>query len=605
MADRARALQPRLEEVLRADLDRAALLRELQTLAQQPGFSQLAHLWAPALYAREPRFFESFLLRQLNGFQHAFILRQLLPLAEQAGQDNFYQGLLRSLAASRERDRVEHAWNDELAALAHSAAPDDEVQRAVERRNARGRLALGEAAAVALYQRSPDRYRTFIQNHLPGWWLRQPPRFHELRRLARLHGDDALYWELFRRHADTKEWQQEIRGLLAANVPADRIVAELRQRHPARWSDLPSDGLLDVLEHYGEAALPYIESHVHWFGRQGRDRLLKAVERLGHPSLYWAFFFKLSNPKQWNDALQHLLRQPLTAEMLWRELQWRTPPGGRWRWWRVEPDLALDLYQRDPVLFRPWLEQHLDEPDARLWEAATQRRDEEFLDYLSFKALQKAPTLAWQAYPPPAWRRKGDQKARDQLESTAARLVARFERLHAQSPEAYVRHAANILGRFRAREVWSFARSRRHDPAFAYLAEKHWEAWHRSAAGPAELLESPNIYIQILGLTLLSAGGAEAARHVRDNLLLFRALLLGRARRNTKKLALRCLEHAAQHDPAAASQILPLLEEALLLRGKRAIGERVMVSFVRLRRQLGPAPAPATAFAVPARRRAW
>lgn len=59
-------LRAQIEQALGADINRGALLREMDRLAQEPAFSECADLWAPALYHRDAFFFESFLLRRLE-----------------------------------------------------------------------------------------------------------------------------------------------------------------------------------------------------------------------------------------------------------------------------------------------------------------------------------------------------------------------------------------------------------------------------------------------------------------------------------------------------------------------------------------------------------
>jgi hypothetical protein len=237
------------------------------------------------------------------------------------------------------------------------------------------------------------------------------------------------------------------------------------------------------------------------------------------------------------------------------------------------------------------LEQCLQKPGLDLFREAEARQDEELLDFLSFQYLQHAAFLLYRAVPPrvmPRWGWKADPEAQAELEQIGRLVCDRLARLHTLSPEIYVRHAANLLGRFRAFGVWSFARNRAHNPIFRYLVDQHHAAWRRSPTAVRDLLESPNIYVQIVGLEILKAGGpdADAALRVLEILPLFRALLLGRARRNTKKLALACLEQAARVAPDAAHAILSLLDEAMDFHGRHTIDERLLVSFVRLRRSL-------------------
>jgi hypothetical protein len=599
MPEASSDLPEQVNGLLRSTLDRGALRRELETLAGQSGFQELASIWAPALCNRDARFFETFLLRNLDGRLHADIIRNLLPQVEAAGHDSLFQGLYHKRLSAMDWQTRPGEWNRDILALACSPEPDERVLRAVQRREMRWSwLALTEETALALYRRNPAVFRDFIQLHVWRSWGDQRKAFPELRAAARRQGDDALSWFLFRRLADKQEWEAELRRLLHQNIPAEHLADELRKRHPEYVWDADADRVVDFLEKYGAAVLPYVEEHLGWIRRAER-RLLPAVARIGDETLYWRIFFKAGHSGLWNEALRALLKQSLSTQALWREVQRRTPPEQRWSWWHLEPDVALAFYGRDPVQFRPFLERYLVRPDGALFDEAERLRDEGFLDFLSYHLLVSASHLAYHVssskrVPNPHPANTGVAEWERALAEISRRLIARFDRLYAQSPDVYVRHAANILSYFRAFAVWRFGHDRQHNPAFAYLITRHRDAWLGSRDGLRELLESPNIYVQIIGLELLSQGGLEAAWRVIENLPALRALLLGRARRGTKKLALNCLEQAAQQGRPFAEPILSLLETALDFRGKRALDETLIVSFVRLRRQLAQPPVAAS-----------
>src|SRR3712207_2490074 len=130
MADARSDLRNRLDTLLRSNLDRGALLRELETLAQERAFRDLAGVWAPALYERDVRFFETFLLRHLDGRRHAEVIHALLPGVEATENDSLFQGLYRKVASEEE-------WNQEILDLAQAHESDDRVLRALERREMR------------------------------------------------------------------------------------------------------------------------------------------------------------------------------------------------------------------------------------------------------------------------------------------------------------------------------------------------------------------------------------------------------------------------------------------------------------------------------------
>ena len=145
-----------------------------------------------------------------------------------------------------------------------------------------------------------------------------------------------------------------------------------------------------------------------------------------------------------------------------------------------------------------------------------------------------------------------------------------------------------------ADDAWPFRRSLEHNPAHIYLFTRHRDAWLRSPEAMRELLESPNTHVQLIGLAMLNEGGSDAAQRAAENITLLRAVLLNTSRRSTKRLALAALERAARADAAVVAQVLPVLEGAMHFQARRAIDERAMISFVRLRHDLAPQTATAT-----------
>lgn len=570
-------LRGRVADALKDDRDRGALLRALEPLAREPAFGDCAELWAPALYTRDARFFEVFLLRHLDGNEDT--IRALLPRAEADGHEALFAGLYRKVAD-------EDSWNADLLALAMSPVPDVEALRAVRWRDVgRSWYALAEEPALALYRRNPALFGEFVREHVQGA-DRGRSGFKQLRAEALQRGDADLAWDLFRKFAEPADWAAALGELLRADVPAGAIVAELRRREPEYLRNLDAGLLADFLEKYGAAVLPYIEENVTWIGRKGASRLLASAERLGDDALYWRVFFRAGTQEGWNRALGDLAKQPLTDEAFAAALQRRTPPEARRGHWRLDHAVALALYRRGSALARPFLEQCLAQADLTFFEEAARANDEEFLDFLTARLMQQMSQLVYQAFPTASQLqyRQPDARAREELERLGGAITARLDRLYAQSPDAYVTHAASILGWFEATEGWSFGRNADQSPAFAYLYRQHRDAWCRSPSAMRDLLESPSANIQRIGLTLLDEGGADAAQRVVENLPALRAVLLGGGEKLAKKLALARLESAARASDAAAERILPLLEEALHFQGKRAIDECILVGFVRLRR---------------------
>jgi hypothetical protein len=573
-------LPQRIQAALASGQDRGALLREMEALSNAPGFASHAPQWAPALYERDRLFFEPFLTNHLSGDQ-AEVITSLLARAEEAGQDSFFTALYRKVAR-------EDTWNAELVELARSSLPDDTVVTKVLRRQPDRWVSLTDRTATALYQRAPARLGAFVREHAQRDW-QEKETYKGLREAARQRGDDDLYWALFRELADEREWQAEARRLLASDTPPERVHEELTKRHPDHLWNVDTNIIADFVEKYGRAALPYVQEHLSWVTRRAAPKLLARIKKLGDEELYWPIFFQAGDSKQWNEALRELLAQPLDNDALAAMLPQRTPPPRRWGGWSLEQDVALAFYRRDAQRFAPLLERFASPAYAEaLFEEAQAARHEDFLDTLSLQLMRQIDSWLDAAYPTASmlqWR-KSDMKAQDKVQRAGRLLTTRFDRLAAESPALYVRHAAAMLSRINAHEVWSFKRNLALNPAFAYLSARHRAAWLAEPAALRELLESPNIYVQILGLLMLGEGGADAAARVSENLHILRALFLGRAHLGTKQLGLRALELAARQGDPYAGRILPILEEAVHLSGKRALDRQAMVAFVRLRREL-------------------
>ncbi len=303
---------------------------------------------------------------------------------------------------------------------------------------------------------------------------------------------------------------------------------------------------------------------------------LEAIRALGDEPTFWNAFFVIGAPSTWNFELTQLMNRQLPTEDFFAELSLRTPRGNNASRWGLTQDNALRLYSLYGARVRPLIESTLGQPSMELFEAAKAAGDEEFLDFIIYRLLLLPNSYAYQ--------RQRTKQVESYVGKVSSAVLGYFEYLHTQSPERYVRHAANVLGRFRAFSITTWSDVRVDNPIYEYLATKHHEAWVRSSAAIRDLLETPEIHIQLLALEMLSKGGPDAAARVVENLRQFRAILLGGARKSTKEALLRCLEMAAYQGPDFAAQIYPKIEDTMDYRAQRAIPEAIMSAYVRIRR---------------------
>lgn len=605
MAQSKSHLQEQIEHLLQAEHKRGDLLRRLTELAEMDNrFPELAHIWAPALYERDARFFEFFLVHTLsNTWPRPAILRDLANRAEHDGHESLFRNLY--LLAYNEKE-----LNKQLLVLARSHEPDEQIYQAVQRRViGRHRWIIAEDAALALYQRTPARFTPLLREHFEQstrWW--DSGNYDNLRRAARQQGNEDFAWFLFCHTASTQQWEAEILDLIRQQVPAHQILGELEKRHLATDPDdnfypyLPPNSAVRLLESYGNVVLPYIERYAPRFWGKDIGKLVKTLELLADDATFWRIFFKFhysdafNMVQYWNEHLRRLLNDTtLSNKALRAALDLCAPPyrsSGRWPsvQWQLQKDIARALYQRTPALFAPWLQQ-VQHADLALFQAAEQQHDEEFLDFLTYRMLHQLANMAYRAFRKPdshfnRYYKWDMQSERQKYDAAAQPLLDRFARLVRESPHTYVRHAAAILSHFEEQNAWSFRQECNNQTPLAYLVKQHHETWRQSPDAMRELLESSNQFVQAIGVEILAEGGANAAWRVRENLPALRALLLGRANLRLKKRTLLALEHAAQQQPDEAAPILSLLEEAMDTQGKRAIDKRAMVSYVRLHHQI-------------------
>jgi hypothetical protein len=559
----------RIEALFKADLDRTLLLRELEKMARgQPDeFRAAAALWAPALYERDGVFFENFLIRNLDR-RAAPVIYGLLPRIEANGQDALFARLYGRITSAAD-------WDRQIAMLAASNQADDIVLRAITRREGSRWWTLTEETAVALYQRNPVIFSEYLQANLHRSHSGQ--RYAKLYMVAEAQHDDDLCWKIACTFSTQVNWKTLAEKFLEADLPLETVTARLAK--------LPTDDRanadifklrVSLLERYGDAIWPFLSSYltIH-ISPERVDTLLNTVRKLDREDLAREIIFKTASSKTWNQMLHDALKSGLTGDALTIALMQLIPPTVQNTWQRLvlTPETALELYRHIPQLARTFIDQFGYADTIELFQAAEANHDEEMLDLLTYKLVVEHN----HAY---HWRdRNGSQPI-------FGLAQARLDRLYAESAQTYVDHAANILSRVRAFAIWNVQWLAEHQPLFKYLKDEHHEAWRASANGIRELLESPNIHIQILGLEILSAGGPEAAERVMENLAMFRTMLLSRMRRATKKMALACLTRAMEHKTVYAVQILPILEDTQDYRGKNAISEDILITYVRTRHRL-------------------
>jgi len=590
MADTTEIRQ-RIQSLLQMQLDNPRLLQQLEEIASvdiDDGYGNMrsqaslaADVWAEQLYKRDHIFFERFLTKYLPSASES-IIRELLPRLEIDNNEIVFSTLYRVIAN-------ESDWNDELLAIVQTDRTVESIAKAVARRDLPDKnFVLTEETATALYRRSPTDFATFVRDHVRPGLVADGMRsrvYHDLRQLLLTLNDDTMYWRLFRLFGEPLEWKAEIATILQQNVPATKIVERLQRCQLEITPMFESEDLLPVVERYGQVVLPYIELNLNWIGYRTSLALLPLLEQMGAYSLFRRIFFTFGDASEWQAQLQRLIDPTLADAALATALQRWTPLPPQWssRTWWLPTDIALELYQRSPHRFGPFIQLTLNEPSPELFDAAELLHDEDFLDFLSYRVLESISTKI--TYLNKRLQKTGvytvGSVVSDLLSTYCRRLQRRFERLYAIAPSEYINHTANILSRG-VGLVWYLADALANNP-LAYIRQQHLDDWRQSPQAIRELLETPNLAVQRFGLTILAEGGDAAAQRVLENVLLLQAILLGREERPFKKLALKCLEKAAYALPEVADTVLPTLHEMMSFHGNTALEDSIMVSYVRAR----------------------
>jgi len=564
----------RIAALLNLDIPRGDLLRELAAIAsRQPNeFAEMARIWAPKLYSMSPDFFGAFLVRYLDARQE-YVIRELLPRIEAEGRVQ----LFRDLYARAVR---EDAWHNELQMLMKKTASDDELERLLTWRDVAA-YNLDDETATVLYSRNPDRFREFVTKHVQmrrRWWRYDQETFPGLQAAAEKRGDQAVVEHLERGEDASAQWKRAVERLVKHPLPAEQALQRLETlQTPNSWEVRKSTALIDLVETYGMPVMPYVMKHLTL--TENYKKLLDAIQRLGDDYLYWRAVFQIGASNDWIKVVKELAERDLPAETFFAELL-PLSPGSQAvnRRWSLSAEVATTIYRRYGAQARPFLEQFCQNVNRDLFNAVVQAGDEEYLDYLTYRLIHTVYAVRSNQHM--------SKDIRTEVDKLVAAATDRLDRLVAESPEKYVRHAANVLSRFRAFAITRWQDIRQNNPVYDYLATKHHEAWLRSPGSITDLLETPEIHVELIGLDILSKGGPDAAARVVENLPLLRAMLLGNMRKSTKLTILKCLEQTALQHPENAPVIMQAIEPVMDYRAQEAIPDDVMLAFVRIQRSL-------------------
>jgi hypothetical protein len=562
-----------MEQALRATLALSsdeAVRVELERLATLPQFSGFTWLWAPAVAKRNRVMFRPLLLSlfdrsTIDGRGRAFdawkgasgeTLEALLAEVDAADDVELTRRLYSWRVLSRQDG---HAWWREDLVRRFRAATT-----AAARHVALAKIDLGPwpgldaETALALWSIDRAAARTFILSHLP--WGAERKAWRGLLEASRLD-DPEFHFELYRKIVDEKSWATDVLAL----PTSPEIARELERRHPALWN-LTTAGptFLALLERHGPAAVAYVRRHVdrvtpRWAGsgqREGKglEDLLALASQRGWIDL-WAALLRTSATRELFDAqVAALVRAKDRARLAVVPGRGREVHGAGWSFAQshtLSDATASALYAKYPDLVRGPYRMHVtpsgSESFPKLARAAIAAADHDLVDFLASR-IAAQPSLP--AVNTPA----------------IAVLVPHYEGM---SEADFVRHAAAALSRMPAFAIWSYPQVVQHNALAHLLFERSTGRFLADAAAVRDLLESPEIHVQLLAFRILAQDDPRARELAARHVDLLQATLLRRLRSSSRKLAFAALGNAARHDEATARFLLGRMRDALALPEQR------------------------------------
>ncbi len=553
--------------------DDRELRTALELLVSRPHFTAMTWLWAPAVAQRDRVMFRPFIL---SSFSRESMDKDGKPLDPWKGETGAaLQRWLDEVDAADDieltkrlygwkldhtRDR-ETVWRAELVKRLSAAATPATRHTALAKIDHRD-LTLDAATALALWKVDRKVAKPFILGHIP--WRHEMAEWAPV--LAATREDPQFHFELYRKIVDEAHWRSDVLALPAT----PDIAAQLQQRHPAiYWIPGAGEVFHRLLEKHGAAAIPYVMRHADkvqgrgWGPKQvgkGLQDLLDLAVARGWFAL-WGTLLRTSAPAEMFDKEVGKLVDAGARSRLellpgrGREFHM---PGASWAFVHtLTDDTASRLYAKYPALVRGPYRLHV-APSynigfAKLAGLAIAAGDEDLVEYLA----SRLALLHGNAHHAAA----------------IALLTAHYEQL----PEAvFVRRAASALSRIPAFGVWSFDALLANNALARLLFKFGTTRYLTDSAAVRDLLESPQIHVQLLAFRILAQRDPRAPAIAAEHVDLLQATLLRKLRRPTRLLAFAALANAARHDEAVAKTLLHKMRDALALPEKRYPTEQLV-----------------------------
>jgi len=431
---------------------------------------------------------------------------------------------------------------------------------------------LDEEAALELYRADPPLASEFIQRHLPRGRRADDAGASWQRMLgqAQAHGDEPLYFSLYRAQATPEQWARDI-GQLALRVDDPELLcAELERRHPNRWRPDVGPELAKLGQERGAHVLPYILQHTGevWSTerRSGYEDIAALALRQGWIGLWAALIGACATPAEYDREVFNLVQDNSMAEA---ELRQRLvslsgagsgAPGGRRKPLRDASLLAL--YDRFPDLargsFQVQLEPSAGRPRSALINKAIERRDDALIDTVAARLVVRS-----------------ERSGAERLLAVAA-VTAGYLETAAPDTIDLGRRAAAILKRLPPRSIRNPRELVRRNPLARLLLERAQGACLTTPDVASTLLRAEDDHVCAIAVRALSTDDPRAIALARQSRPLLLRSLERRLPSTARREALRALDKLTD-GPAEAAQLVAWAR-TLLARGDVSPGLLALVA---------------------------
>ncbi len=599
-------LEQTIRKLLASREEDATLRAEFEKLAQtESSFPGFTWLWGPKLYERNRVLFGPFILSNFGTWmmtgrysfralewkgEIAGVLESWLEQADRRDDVAIFRRLLEwklSTVAGWQRDgkRVRAFLDDLLKRLRAASSP---AARQIVLQKFDLWFTLDEQTALELYTIDPQATGPFILRRLPSsaWGGDKRVLWSRLLKAASERRDEDFRWKLYRKQAPLKQWQGDVLGLCRTITDAGQLVAALQQHHPEGWGVNVADVFVHLLEARGRDVLPYLTAHLgsvrkrfFSFGRDGFSKLREFASGRQWWD-FWAALMRVSaDQKEFDASIARLVADSSTAEAeIVSRLRLLAGVSREWNWrglglatlHQLTDATAVALYARFPELARGPYRQHL-QPGIwgakynRFLEAVIAAGDEAMIDFLASRFITRLPNR---------WNNAAA------LVEEAEHLSRYYEGLR-NDESAFTRRAATVLAQVPAYSIFNYDKLIRENRLARVLFERSAKSFLGDAQSMADLVEAPEIHVQMLAYRALGRDDDRARERAAANLPVLIGTLLRPLHRATRILAFGALANAA-NTPERARTILTRAREALALPDVRYPKESLLGLIARL-----------------------